>query len=420
MKTAGTSRVVVLGGGFAGIGAAASLVKSLGREANVEITLVSRHNYFLFIPMLHEAATGAVEPRHVAQPIRRAFRGKGLSFHKAEVRSIDLEARQVQTDRAVLDFDYLVMAMGSDTNFFGLEASSPHVFELKDLSDARTLHCHILEMFEIACSQDNPEARKPCLNFVVAGAGPTGVELTAEIHDFVHHTVLKDYPALSLDDVGISLVEMADRVLPGLDEPLSRVALTKLKSKRINLLLGTRISKITDQGLELNGEREVQTRTVVWTAGVKASPVLANLPVERDRIGRVVVDQYLQVPGHPGVYAVGDSASCQDPTTKKPFPPTAQVAVRQGGHVAQNIVAAIRDRPARPFEHVSWAGLVSLGSNAAIVDFSGFRLYGRPASFMWRLVYLTKLPGRQNKVLVALDWLLSLFFERNTAQSEGG
>lgn len=417
---ADATRIVVLGGGFGGIGSAAGLVKALGKEADVEVSLVSRHNYFLFIPMLHEAATGAVEPRHVAQPIRRAFRGRGLTFHKSEVRAIDLETRQVRTDRGLLDFDYLVLALGSDTNFFGLEAARPHVFELKDLSDARKLHCHILDMFETASSEEDPQVRKSCLTFVVAGAGPTGVELSAEIHDFVHHTVLRDYPSLSLQDVEISLVEMADRVLPGLDEPLSRAALGKLKSKRINLLLGTRISRITDGGLELNGEREVPTRTLVWTAGVKASPVLASLPVERDRMGRVVVDQYLQVPGHPGVYAIGDSASCQDPASKKPFPPTAQVAVRQSDHVARNIVAAIRGGQPRPFEHVSWAGLVSLGSNAAIVDFSGFRLYGRPASFMWRLVYLTKLPGRQNKVLVALDWLLSLFFERNTAQSEGG
>ncbi len=414
------NKVVVLGGGFAGIAAAAGLVKSLGRSRGVEISLVSRHNYFLFIPMLHEAATGAVEPRHVAQPIRRAFRGRGLSFVKGEVKAIDLEGRRVETDQGALDFEYLVLSLGSDTNFFGLDAAKPHVFELKDLADARNLHDHILEMFERAASQEDAAARKRYLTFIVAGAGPTGVELVAEIHDFVHHTVLRDYPARSLQDVEISLVEMADRVLPGLDQRLSRVALAKLQAKRINLLLGTRISRITDTGLELNGEREVGTHTLVWTAGVKASPMLAALPVERDRMGRVVVNQLLQVPGYAGVYVAGDSASCQDPATQKPFPPTAQVAIREGEHVARNITAAIRGGQPSPFKHVSWAGLVSLGANAAIVDFSGFRIYGRLASFMWRVVYLTKLPGRQSKVLVALDWLLSLFFERNTAQSEGG
>lgn len=413
------ARVLVLGGGFAGINAAAGLVKGLGKSRGAEISLVSRHNYFLFIPMLHEAATGAVEPRHVAQPIRRAFRGKSLSFQKADVVALDLDRSRVQTGTGYLDYDYLVLALGSDTNFFGLDAARPHVFELKNLADARTLHCHILEMFERAHTCDDTEARRACLTFVVAGAGPTGVELAAEIHDFVHHTVLRDYPALSLQDVQINLVEMADRVLPGLTEPLSRAALAKLQSKRINLLLGTRISRITDQGLEINGDTEIKTHTLVWTAGVKANPVVAALPVERDRMGRVVVEQTLQVPGYPNVYVAGDVACCTDPSTKKPFPPTAQVAVRQGAHVAGNIAAAVRGEPPRPFEHVSWAGLVSLGSNAAIVDFSGFHIYGRPASFMWRLVYLTKLPGRQNKVLVALDWLLSLFFERDTAQSEG-
>lgn len=417
---AGPEKIVVLGGGFAGIAAAAGLVKALGKGHRADICLVSRYNYFLFIPMLHEAATGAVEPRHVAQPIRKAFRGRGLSFVKAGVKAIDLDGRRVETDNGSFDFDYLIVALGSDTNFFGLDASKPHVFELKDLGDARTLHHHILEMFEEACSQEDPAARRAYLTFVVAGAGPTGVELVAEIHDFVHHSVLKDYPALSLRDVEIGLVEMADRVLPGLDLPLSRVALAKLQAKRINLLLGTRISRITEAGLELNGEREVGTRTLVWTAGVKASPVLAALPVERDRMGRVVVNELLQVPGYPGVYVAGDSASCLDPATHMPFPPTAQVAVRQGDHAARNIAASIRGRQLSPFKHVSWAGLVSLGANAAIVDFSGFRIYGRLASFMWRLVYLAKLPGRQNKVLVALDWLLSLFFERNTAQSEGG
>ncbi|MDP2726543.1 MAG: FAD-dependent oxidoreductase, partial [Dehalococcoidia bacterium] len=223
-----------------------------------------------------------------------------------------------------------------------------------------------------------------------------------------------------LRDVEINLGDMAERVLPGLDEPLSRVALGKLQAKRINLLLGTRISRITDSGLELNGEREVETNTLVWTAGVRANPVVASLPVERDRMGRMLANQFLQVPGYPNVYVVGDVANCQDPATQKPFPPTAQVAVRQGAHAARNIRASILGGQPKPFQHVSWAGLVSLGSNAAIVDFSGFRIYGRPASFIWRLVYLTKLPGRQSKVLVALDWLLSLFFERSTAQCEGG
>ncbi|MDP2728542.1 MAG: FAD-dependent oxidoreductase, partial [Dehalococcoidia bacterium] len=195
---ADVTRVLILGGGFAGINAAAGLVKAMGKDQGVEISLVRRHNYFLFIPMLHEAATGAVEPRHVAQPIRRAFRGRGLSFHKGEVQAIDLQSRRVQIDNGSLDFDYLVIALGSDTNFFGLESSKPHVFELKDLLDARTLHYHILEMFERAAYQEDPQARKPYLTFVVAGAGPTGVELVAEIHDFVHHTVLRDYPSLSL------------------------------------------------------------------------------------------------------------------------------------------------------------------------------------------------------------------------------
>ncbi|MDP2937154.1 MAG: NAD(P)/FAD-dependent oxidoreductase [Dehalococcoidia bacterium] len=414
------TRVLVLGGGFAGINATANLARALGRNQQVEIWLVSRHNYFLFIPMLHEAATGAVEPRHVAQPVRRAFRGKGISFLKSEVQGIDLEGRRVQTDHGPMEYDYLVLGLGSDTNFFGLDAAKPHVFELKNLADARKLHYHILEMFERAATLDDPPLRRASLTFVVAGAGPTGVELVAEIHDFVHHTVLRDYPGLSLQDVEINLVEMADRVLPGLEEPLSRVAMDRLKSKRINLLLGTRISRITDGGLELNGDREVETRTLVWTAGVRASPVVSGLPVERDRMGRVIVNQFLQAPEYPNVYVIGDSANCTDPVTKKPFPPTAQVAVRGGAHAAQNIAAAIRGGQPRPFEHVSWAGLVSLGANAAIVDFSGFRIYGRLASFIWRLVYLTKLPGRQNKVLVALDWLLSLFFERDTAQSEGG
>jgi NADH dehydrogenase len=414
------TEILILGGGFAGVNAAAGLLKGLRRGHKGCVSLLSRNNYFLFIPMLHEAATGAVEPRHVVQPIRRAFRGKGLSFYKGEVKAIDLEARRVESSIGTLSYDYLVLALGSDTNFFGLDASKPHVFELKSLSDARKLHHHLLEMFERAALLQDPAARRAHLTFVVAGAGPTGVELVAEIHDLIHHTVLRDYPRMSLAEVRIVLIEMADRVLPALQEDLSRAALRKLQAKKIELLLGTRISQITDKGLEINGTQEIETHTLVWTAGVRANPVLASLPVERDRMGRIMVNQYLQVPGHPQVYAIGDVAHCIDPATQKPFPPTAQVAVRQGAHAARNIIRACRGEELLPFEHVSWAGLVSLGANSAIVDFSHFRIYGRLASLLWRLVYLVKLPGRQNKVLVALDWLLSLFFERDTAQSEEG
>lgn len=412
------TRIVVLGGGFGGIYAAHGLERACRRFATVEITLVSRHNYFLFIPMLHEAATGAIEPRHVAQAVRRAFRGRHLRFVKADVQAVNLAERKIETSSGVLGYDYLVLALGSTTNLFGLDGSQPHVFELKDLSDARRLHHHIVEMFEQAELQKDRLLRRDLLTFVVAGAGPTGVELAAEIHDFIHHTVVKDHPDIAFEEVDVYLVELAERILPGLDESLSKAAEKKLKGKKIKLLLKTRISQITSDGVQLDGSREIATRTLVWTAGVKANPVVEKLPVERDRMGRIVVNEYLEVVGWPAVYAIGDNAHCLDEVTQKPFPPTAQVAVRQGIRVAQNIAAAIRQDKGQPFRHISWAGLVSLGRRSALVEFFGFKIYGLLALLIWRVIYLSKLPGGQNKIMVALDWVLGLFFERNTAQTE--
>jgi NADH dehydrogenase len=416
MSEQGKTRIVILGAGFAGINAALELQKELGDRPDIDITLVDKHNYFLFIPMLHEAATGLIEPRHVAQPIRRTLRGGNVRFVEADVQSIDLEAKTVLTSLEPLEYDHLVMAMGSVTNFFGLDSSAPHVFELKDLADATTVHNQIVGMFEQASAETSAEERKRLLTFVVAGAGPTGIELALEVHDFIHESLIKDYPDLDPAEVKVTVIEALARVLPSLDEDLAKVARRALAIKRIDTRLNTRITKIVEEGLEINGNEIIRTPTLIWTAGVRANPVVAALPVEKDRGGRVVVNQYLEVEDHPGIYAIGDDASCMNPKTQKPHPPTAQIAVREGKWLAEQIARKINHQSLQPFQGSSVGGLVSLGSRDALVDLYGVKLHGPGAWLIWRVIYLNKLPGWQNRTLVAMDWLFSLFFERSSSQ----
>jgi NADH dehydrogenase len=408
-------RIVVLGTGFGGLYAALYLGQAFRRAPDVEIHLIGEHNYFLFMPMLHEAATGGLEPRHVALPVRRMLRKLPVRFHMAQVLAIDLEARQVETSRQTLDYDCLIVALGSTTNFFGLVGVETSALVLKNMADAIAIHNQIIACFERANGEPDPDRRRQMLTFVVAGAGPTGVELAAEIRGLAHGALQQDYPGVSLSDVRVVIVEAMDRILPGFDDYTVAQAIKYFESKGIELLLGGPITTAGEAGVQVRGHGFIPADTVIWTAGVAADPAAAALPAEKDRGGRLVVEPTLELPRHPGIYAIGDNASCLNPHSDRPYPPTAQVALRQAKHVAQNVVAALRDGEQKPFTFKPLGGLISLGERRAVVQFGKLRLSGILAWLMWRGFYLMRLPGWGNKLRVAVDWFLDLFVKRNTA-----
>ncbi len=411
-------RIVILGGGFGGVFAAKRLERIFAGSKDVEILLISEKNYLLFTPMLPEVPSSSIEAKHIVSPIR-AFLRKA-NFMNAEVLSIDLRERTVSSSHCPacgtvnLSFDHLVLAFGSSTNFLGLPGVSEHALPMKTLSDAMSLRNHIIDLFEHADMQMSPEARKAMLTFVVAGGGFAGVETVAEIGDFIH-TAGRFYRRIRPEDVRMVLVHSGPRILPEISESLGEYAAQELRKSGVEIFFKTKVASATPRVVELTNGETISTRTLIWTAGVTPSPLLATLPCARNKRGQVLVNEFLEVPGHPGVWALGDCAEIRDPETGQPYPPTAQHAIREGKVIAENIAASIQPGPKRSFRYKPLGFLASLGRRSAVAEILGFRFSGFIAWWLWRTIYLLKLPSLERKVRVAIDWTLDLIFPRDIA-----
>jgi NADH dehydrogenase len=411
-------RVLILGAGFGGLYTALRLEKSLGKDASVEITLVDRNHFHLFTPLLHEAASGVIPLDLILAPIRRILHGKQIRFLRGWVEEIDLEAKQVTLCNRQIPYDILVIALGSVTNFHGLETIRECSQEIKNASDADNMRCQVIDRFEAAMHETDRDRRQKLLTFVVVGGGCTGVEMVTEVHEFLVHLRREQYADIEADELRTVLVEIQDRVLPQMDRSLSRRALRRMQKMGIEVMLNTRVTELTDEGLELAGKQQlVPTRTVIWAAGIAGPPVVESLPLEKDRIGRIVVNSDLTVPDRPEVYVMGDAAHARHPETSEVYPPTAQVAYRQAPVVAANITADIRGDSHRPFDFTYIGDLVSMGSLSGVADPFGVKLRGFPAWVMWKFYYLLSLIGWQNRLRVALNWLLALMFPKASALS---
>lgn len=409
-------RVVVLGGGFAGATVARRLEQLFRSGEGIEITLVDRENFSLFTPLLAEVPSGALEPRHIVSPLRARLRRTVV--RQAEVRTVDLARRIVLASHCprcrieVLPYDHLVLALGSVTNFFGLPGVATHALPMKNLADAAALHAHVVDKLEHADMEPDPAARRELLTFVVVGGGFAGVETAAELNDFVRDSA-RYYPGIRSPDLRVVLVHRGPRILPEVSEALSAYALEKLRSRGVEVRLDTRIEAYTGGEARLSGGEAIASRTLVWTAGTAANPLLDVVDVPRASGGRVEVTETLEIRGRPGLWALGDCADVPDRMTGRPCPPTAQHAIRQGQRVAENIAAVIRGRAPAPFAYRSRGVLAGLGRRSAVAEVLGFRFSGFFAWWLWRTVYLLKLPGLERKVRVALDWTLDLFFPRD-------
>ncbi|MEW6033258.1 MAG: NAD(P)/FAD-dependent oxidoreductase [Chloroflexota bacterium] len=409
----GITEIVVLGGGFGGVYSVIRLERALRRDLSKNITLVSDENFLLYTPLLHEVATGGVETRHIAYPIRRLLSRRRFSFRRSRVLKIDLADRKVTTSGGILSYDYLILALGSTTDLSNLPNASANVFTLKNLHDGMVIRNHIIRMFELADAETDLKRKKQLLTFVVVGAGYTGVQLVTEVRSFIDRSLIRGYRNIDPAAVSVKLVEERGYVLSGEDARLSATALRLLRHQGVGVRLGSRVTRLWDHGMELDHLETEPTGTVVWTAGVVANPVVAALPVEKDEKGRVIVDQYLRIPEYPMVYALGDNAHFADPKTGAVLPPRAHYAVRQPRVVVANILADLDGRGLRPYRYQPASELVSLGPRNAAMNLYGVHLSGLLARIVWLVGYLSIMMGSYNRTRVALDWLLALIFGRD-------
>ena len=410
-------RVLILGGGFGGVYAALELEKVLARGAELEVTLVTRDNFFLFTPMLHEVAASDLELSTIVNPLRKLLRR--VNTFVGSVEAIDLDARQVRVSHGLdghnheLPFDQLVLALGSSTNFFGLPGVERCALTVKSLRDAVALRNRLITHLEEASSECAAGARQPLLTFVVAGGGFAGVETLGGINDFAREAV-RFYPSLHAERLRMVLVTPDPIILPELGPELGAYAQRKLAARGVEIITGVRVRAVRDDVVELSDGRAIPASTLVWTAGTAPHPLVASLPVA-NRGGRILVDEYCAVPGRPGVWALGDCALVPDARSGGFHPPTAQHALRQGRTVGRNVAAAVLGRPTTPFRFSTLGQLAAIGRRTGVANVLGIRFSGFVAWWLWRTIYLSKLPRLEKKVRVALDWTLDLCFTKDFA-----
>jgi NADH dehydrogenase len=421
-------RIAILGGGFAGMRVAEYLEEQLG--ASVSITLVSDTNALLFTPMLAEVAGSSLEPSHITTPLRSSLHS--TDFIRARVAGIDLGEHRVtlaesgagkaEDLRQAIPYDHLVLALGAVSNYLGMPNLEKFCFNFKTLLDAIRIRNHVIEMFERADRQPDASLRKPILTFVVAGGGFAGIELAGALNDFARG-ILADYPGLHQEELRVIVVHSRERILPELSKSLAQYAQKRMEDRGVRFRLNTRLTD-AHPGIVVLSDGEIHAHTLVWTAGTAPNPLLKTLPVEKDKRGAVVVDHSLGVPGHPGVWALGDCASIRDAKTGQACPPTAQFALREAELLARNIKAQLEGSPMREFHFNSLGALCVVGHQTACAEltppFAGgrsMRFSGLLAWFMWRGIYLSKLPGLERKIRVLMDWMIELFFPRDIVQT---
>jgi NADH:quinone reductase (non-electrogenic) len=393
------SRVVVIGAGFGGLSAA----KALAREP-FQVTLIDRFNYHLFQPLLYQVATAALSPSDIATPIRDEFRRKpGVSVMLANVSGIDGDRNEVIAEGERIPFDYLVVATGARQSWFGHDDWAPDAPGLKGIGDALNLRRRILLAFERAEIEPDAEERRRLLNFVVVGGGATGVELAGAIAELARGGLSSDFRAIDPRSARIVLVEAGPRVLSQFDQSLSLSAQDALEKLGVEVRVGTEVTGCDALGISMGSER-IESRTVIWAAGVEASPAGQWLGAETDRVGRVKVGADLSLPARPHIFAIGDTASCPG-ADGRPLPGVAPVAKQQGAYVARLIAARTRGKQIAPFRYKDYGMLATIGRKRAVVEMGDLKLSGFPAWLLWCFAHIYFLIGYRNRLIVMLNWI---------------
>jgi NADH dehydrogenase FAD-containing subunit len=469
-------RIVILGGGFAGVTVLKSLQNKFQSNIDIDITMVSKDNYLLFTPMLHEVASGMIETRHIVTPVR-AFCNRSR-FYCAKVEDIDLNNKQITIrpstsisavyDKSILDksdsktllnpplgglrindsslsnknldvtnnaitttlqYDYLVIALGSETKFFGMSDVQKNAFTMKNLNDAISLRNHIIYLLEQAdqllhvhtdTNKDidtYDDIQKKLLTFVIVGGGFAGVETAGEINDFIKDSVKEYYHNIESKNTEVIIIQSGDRLLPEMSKQLSDFAYKNLLNNGIKVILNTRVVGASSNSVKINNNIVIPTKTIIWSGGVSPNSLITNLPCSHDRSGRIVVDKFLEIPEFSGVYALGDCACITNPDTGKQYPPTAQHAIKEGIVAAKNIIAVLENRGTfddrKIFDYKTKGMMASIGKRNGIGNLLGIEVQGFLAWWIWRNYYLANLPTLQKKLRVLSDWILDIFFKRD-------
>jgi NADH dehydrogenase len=392
--------VVIVGGGFGGLTTARALDGS-----PVRVSLIDRRNHHLFQPLLYQVATAALNPSDIATPIRRVLRKqKNVEVLLAEAKSIDLAGKTVHLDVGPLEYDYLVVATGARHSYFGKDEWTPHAPGLKSIGDAVEIRRRVLSAFEYAERETDPGKRRAWLTFVIVGAGPTGVELSGALCEIARHALARDFRRIDPTQAQVILLEGSERVLPPYTPDMSAKCQRQLERLGVDVRTSQKVTGIDDMGVSI-GDKRIETRTVLWAAGVAGSRLGKTLGVPLDRAGRVIVNADLSVPGYPETFVVGDLSSClQD---GKPIPGVAPAAMQGARQTAINILRSISGVPTVPFRYVNKGSLAAIGRSAAVADLGNVKLSGPIAWLAWLFIHLLFLIGFRNRFIVIFQWAWS-------------
>ncbi|MGC2667965.1 MAG: FAD-dependent oxidoreductase [Candidatus Nitrosopolaris sp.] len=420
-------RILILGGGFGGIEVLRQLQKAFQDDVSVDITLVSRDNFFLFTPMLPEVSSGMIETRHILTPVR-TFCNRA-KFYEADVDAIDLSNKHVviahaigkQTRSHTLKYDYLVLALGGKTNFFGMTEVANNALTIKSIGDAIVLRNHIISMLEQAdIEHEDIDLRRSLMTFVIVGGGFSGVEVAGELNDFVRESIEHFYHNLDRIDARVIVVNSGDRILPEVTEDLAQFALQQLRKNGVELILNTRLVGAAQDSVKLNNGSLISCNTLIWAGGALPDKLIGSLPCDHDKSGRIVANKYLEIDGYENsAFVVGDCACVTDPHTGSPYPPTAQHALRQAKVATKNIIFAINRKPNDRkviFDYKTKGVMALIGKRNGVGILLGHKVHGFTAWWLWRLYYLGILPTTEKKLRVTVDWIIDLFFKRDVTR----
>lgn len=407
--------VVIVGAGFGGVYTAQALLPYV-RQGILSVTLINKTNYFLFTPLLHEVATGGLSANSVTEPIREIFHGTDITFIQGAVSEIDTRAQQITVEGHVLMYDYAVISTGATTNFYGISGAQEHSIVLKDLSDAVSMRENIIDAFEDASCEDDNEKRKKLLTFAVVGGGATGVEMVAEMAEFIEQMAQRNYLGASKiqkEDISVHLINTGKELLMQCEEPLRIKAENRLRKLGVLLHMGVSVTEVKEAELLLGESGSIHARTIFWAAGV--TPSLPTLYPEgfAQVGGRLVTDSFLKLKDNPHVFVLGDSSCVEDVPGGKGYPPVAQVAVQQAELVAENIARLVQKQPLKRFSYTSKGTLVSLGRWYAVGTIFGINLSGKITWFIWRTVYLFKFNSWKKRIKIMSEWTQNIFFTRD-------
>lgn len=400
-------RVAIIGSGFGGLWAARNLAKK-----PVDVLVVDRNNYHTFLALLYQVAAAELEAEDIAYPVRNILcRNPNIDFTLAHARRIDLNNRMIETDGEAIPYDYLILATGSVSHAFGVQGVEAHAYFLKTLEEAVVLKNHIICCFERAARETDAARLKSLLTFVIVGGGATGVEYAGALSELIHGPLVQDYRTIDFGAVRIILLEAADHLIAGMPESVRRYTLERLHKMGVDVRLGAHVTEVTQDHVSLGGPDQIETRTIVWTAGVKGEPIagLSGLPTERN--GRVSVQPTLQVPGHPEIYVAGDLASIEE--KGRALPMVAQVAIQSGTAAAKNILRQIEGQPPQPFRYRDRGSMITIGRNTAGAAIGSNTYTGFFAWLLWLVIHLFNLIGFRNRIMVLINWAWDyLLYER--------